>query len=81
VTGGKWTGRPSRQSRGCGGTSEQVTGSRIRRTEEQLDWEQVDEREDPEGVERGGGSGGGEMEDKIRRMKSVYHLTLTRTTG
>ena len=63
MTGGKWTGRPSRQSRGCGGTSEQVTGSRIRRTEEQLDWEQdtegvdIDERE-------------GEMEDKIRRMKS-----------
>jgi len=59
-----------------------VTGS-----EEQLDWEQdtegvdIDEREDLEGAERGGGSGGGEMEDKIRRMKSVYHLTLTRTTG
>ena len=59
-----------------------MTGS-----EEQLDWEQdtegvdIDEREDLEGAERGGGSGGGEMEDKIRRMKSVYHLTLTRTTG
>ncbi len=41
-----------------------MTGSRIRRTEEQLDREQdtegvdIDERE-------------GEMEDKIRRMKSV----------